>query len=124
LPDQQTKVPCTPSAAAPHDAQVRIGDGDLGARVGQVKLIGGSHVKVLWLRRNTSAGASLHIQGRRIGGPQEVNLTLTAASTSVPWPGGEFAHGYPSDFLLPSAGCWRFSIVEGKPEDSIILVVD
>jgi hypothetical protein len=121
LSDQQADQPCAVTAADAQDPLLRIGAGDLGARVGQ--LIGSSHVKVLWLRRNTTAGPSLRVQGRLLGGSQEVDLALAAASASVPWPGGDLAHGYPSDFLLPSAGCWRFSIVDGKPADSVVLLV-
>lgn len=120
--DQQANMPCAPTAADSNDPQLRIGGGDLGARGGQ--LVGGGHVKVLWLRRNTSAGASLRLQGQQVSGPGHVDLVLPAASTSVPWPGGDLAHGYPSDFLLPSGGCWRFSIVDGKPEDVVVFLVE
>jgi len=52
-----------------------------------------------------------------------VQLTLPAASASVRWPGGEMAHGYPSNVSLPTRGCWRFTILDGSPADMIIFNV-
>lgn len=112
---------CAPTAAQSEDGRLSI-SGDLGARMDP--LVAGSDVKVLWLRSNASAGESLRIQGRRLDGPERLELTLPAASTTVPWPAGGLAHGYPSSFVVPSVGCWRFSLLDGKPGDTLTFRVD
>jgi hypothetical protein len=95
--------------------------GDLGARIDRLSV--GSQ-KVLWLRRNSSAGESLRIEGRRLDGGERVVLTLPAASATMSWPEGGLAHGYPSDVDVPSGGCWRFSIVDGSAADILTFRVD
>jgi hypothetical protein len=114
------EVSCVPTTAQADDPQLFIG-GDLGARIDRLTAPG--PVKVVWLRRNASAGESLRVQGSRLGGTERVQLTLPAASASVPWPGGEMAHGYPSNVSLPTRGCWRFAIPDGTPADMIIFDV-
>jgi hypothetical protein len=109
-------VPCVPTSAQADDPQLFIG-GDLGARVD--RLTAESQVKVLWLRKDTSGGESLRVQGSRLDGTERVQLTVPAATGTVPWPGGATARGYPSNVRLPSRGCWRFAIVDGKPADML-----
>jgi hypothetical protein len=67
------------------------------------------HPKVLWIARRRPA-TSVLLRGRRIDG---------RGSFSSTWPGSMQT---PSYVEIPSAGCWRVTITEGRSSGSVVFV--
>ncbi len=108
------------------------GSGVVGGALGKQArnyLRAGVAEKTLWLIGRREHPERLHLLAQRTSGAApvvELELPLVRGTPLAgAWPQGwDRTLAYGSEFVLPSAGCWRVSLAAGSDEDAVVFRVD
>lgn len=83
----------------------------------------------MWVYRSESAPTFLTLRAARAGSDEVIVFELFRPGTSTPtvaWPGGGIAHPYghtSREAVFRTPGCWVIHLLDGGPEEIVVLPV-
>lgn len=91
-----------------------------------LELVAGQPHKTQWARRNEPPQPRLPLRAKRLDGPAPtVEFEAFGHSNLYPGLSEEWGagHGYAYNLTLPTAGCWRITVANGRPADFVVYEV-